>query len=187
MLKIIGLSSRKRSGKDSIGQYLEREHGYTIDYFAKPLKEAVRNIFHWSKAHTDGPVDKGEPDLKEAIDEFWGKSPRLVMQLFGTEVGRQIDVEVWVKSLQLRVQQGLASGHVKYVVTDVRFPNERDMIRRLGGVVWRVERPSLGASGDLHPSETALDNLTDWDAVIVNDGSFEDLYLKVQEALSSSK
>lgn len=183
MLKLIGLSGRKRSGKDSIGQYLEREHGYTIDYFAKPLKEAVRNIFHWSKAHTDGPMDKSEPDLKEAVDEFWGKSPRLVMQLFGTEVGRQIDVEVWVKSLQLRVQQGLDSGAVKYAITDVRFENEAEIIKKLGGEVWRVERPGLPASGDLHPSETSLDSYQHFDHVIVNDGTLDDLYRKVSAAL----
>lgn len=182
MIRLIGLSGRKRSGKDSIGHYLESEHGYTIDYFAKPLKEAVRNIFYWSKAHTDGPTDEGEPDLKEAIDPFWGLSPRFVMQRFGTEVGRQIDVEVWVKSLQLRVQRGLDSGHVQYAITDVRFPNEAELIRRLGGQVWRVERPSLPVSTDMHSSETSLDNYG-FDVVLVNDGSLEDLYRKVENAL----
>lgn len=185
MLKLIGLSGRKRSGKDSIGSYLEHEHGYTIDYFAKPLKEAVRNIFHWSKAHTDGPM-KGEPDLKEAVDPFWDLSPRIVMQRFGTEVGRQIDAEVWVKSLQLRVQQGLDSGHVKYVITDVRFENEAALIKKLGGEVWRVERPSLPVSGDMHPSETSLDRYN-FDRVIVNDGTLEDLYLEVEAMLKSSR
>lgn len=179
-IKLIGISGRKRSGKDTIGSFLEREHGFTIDYFAKPLKTAVRDIFHWTKEHTDG-------DLKEVVDPFWGLSPRVVMQRFGTEVGRQIDADVWAKSLQLRMQQGLGSGHVKYVVTDLRFPNEMAMLRGLGGVVWRVNRPSLGEPGDLHPSETALDYVTDWDAIIVNDGSFEDLYIKVEQALAASK
>jgi len=186
MLKLIGISGRKRSGKDSIGQYLESQRGYTIDYFAKPLKEAVRSIFHWSKAHTDGPMDKGEPDLKEAIDPFWGKSPRLVMQLFGTEVGRQIDTQVWVKSLQLRVQQGLDSGHVKYAITDVRFENEAALIKELGGEVWRVERPSLPVSNDVHPSETSLDNYK-FDRVLVNDGTLDDLYLEVEALLRASQ
>jgi len=182
MHKLIGISGRKRSGKDSIGSYLERRHGFTVDYFAKPLKEAVRNIFHWTRAHTDGPMDKDEPDLKEAVDEFWGLSPRVVMQRFGTEVGRQIDVNVWVKSLQLRVQQGLDTGKVQYVITDVRFPNEADLIHKMGGKVWRIERPSLGPGVDLHPSETSLD-AHEFDQVIINDGSLEDLYAKVEDIL----
>ncbi len=176
MKKLIGLSGKKRSGKDSIGSYLEREHGYTVDYFAKPLKEAVRNTFHWTKAHTDG-------DLKEVVDPFWGKSPRQVMQLWGTETGRAIDVEIWVKSFQLRVQHGLDSGHVKYVITDVRFENEYAIIKKLGGEVWRVERPSLPVSTDMHPSETSLDSYNHFDQVIMNDGTLEDLYRKVEKAL----
>lgn len=176
ILKLIGLSGRKRSGKDTIGSFLEREHGFTIDYFAKPLKAAVRDVFHWTKAHTDG-------DLKEVVDPFWGLSPRVVMQRFGTEVGRQIDGEVWAKSLQLRVQQGLDSGHVKYAITDVRFPNEAELIKKLGGQAWRVERPSLGPAVDRHPSETSLDDYA-FDHVIVNDGSLDDLYNRVAGLLA---
>ena len=62
-------------------------------------------------------------------------------------------------------------------MTDVRFPNEAQRIKDLGGVVWRVKRPGVGPA-NYHESETALD---DWpfDAVLENDGNLVDLSLKV--------
>jgi hypothetical protein len=63
--------------------------------------------------------------------------------------------------------------HPCVVVDDVRFPNEAQLIKSMGGQLWRIERPGLtDATG--HSSEGGL---ADWefDRVIVNDGTVEDL------------
>lgn len=84
---------------------------------------------------------------------------------------REDDPDVWIRSVYSKI---LAARPAVAVVTDVRFPNELDMIRAMGGEAWKVERrhadgspfvdPSRPAT---HESETALDGAA-WDRVIVN-------------------
>lgn len=170
---IIGLGFRKRAGKDEIANYLQWRYGYARAAFAEPLKEAAKIIFGWTDAHVHG-------ELKEVVDEFWGFTPRWALQTMGTEAMRNnIDQQIWVKATMRKV---VGVGDI--VVTDVRFPNEAEAIKAAGGVLWRVDRPDLGPATDLHPSETALLGYDAWDAVIVNDGSLQDLGRKVEEALN---
>lgn len=72
----------------------------------------------------------------------------------------------------------------KWILTDCRFPNEAQAIKDRGGIIIRVNRlfdDEMGytAPQHLHPSETSLDNWNfDW--VINNDGTIEDLIIKVK-------
>ena len=61
----------------------------------------------------------------------------------------------------------------KLVFTDVRFPNEAEMIKSLGGEIWRIQRPGIAPINN-HPSESAMD---DWqfDKVILNSAGVEGL------------
>jgi hypothetical protein len=63
------------------------------------------------------------------------------------------------------------------LITDVRFPNEVAFCQRYGEAI-KVERPSLpplrGMAG-AHASELALLDFQDWDAIIKNKGTLEDL------------
>jgi hypothetical protein len=60
-----------------------------------------------------------------------------------------------------------------WVITDVRFPNEAEAIKKRGGKVISVVRPGHMDTGN-HPSETALDGYN-FDYVMYNDGSLESL------------
>ena len=62
----------------------------------------------------------------------------------------------------------------KYVIDDVRFPNEKDMIEQMGGVCWYVVRPTMSNISN-HISETSLE-WRQFDNVIVNNHSLN--YLK---------
>jgi hypothetical protein len=174
-MRLIGMTGRKRSGKDTVGAYLRMEHGFAQESFAKPLKEAVRYIYGWGHEHLDG-------SLKEVVDPYWQTTPRAVLQFLGTEIGRQLDANIWVKSLQRRLEsiQTGSGGPTSFVITDVRFPNEAAAIKSWGGFVVDVVRPQApealadGRDSD-HPSETALDLYADWDGVIINDGTIEQL------------
>lgn len=106
-------------------------------------------------------------------------TPRLVLQLLGTEGGRDvIHPNIWVNATLGDLKE---DDHI--IVTDVRFPNEVEGIKRKGGKVIKIIRPSV-VSTSTHPSETSLNNYTDWDYVIVNDGTLEDLEAKVKEMLT---
>jgi hypothetical protein len=69
----------------------------------------------------------------------------------------------------------------KVVFSDVRYPNEADAIKELGGEVWRVGREGYGAAND-HESEHALDGY-DFDAVISNADTIEYLHAEVKKLL----
>lgn len=106
-------------------------------------------------------------------------TPRLLMQLIGTECVRTIiHPNAWVNALFADY-----NSDKKWVITDTRFPNEANRIKELGGVMVRIERPeNCGMVVSNHESETALDNY-DFDIVITNDGTIEDLINQINEKL----
>jgi hypothetical protein len=157
--KVLGFSGLKRSGKDTAAEILREEcRRYSVHRiaFADSLREALRAVFGFSDEQMFG-------SQKEEVDPFWGLSYRQAAQRVGTDLFRdQLDPQVWIKSWQKRVlaaddkncQMREAMYAVKpllVLVTDVRFPNEADAIRELGGEVWRIRREGLPFDG--HASE----------------------------------
>ena len=132
-------------------------------------------------------------------------TPRKMMQLLGTEAGRKIiHPNIWVNTLMNEYIPYLeklptdSNANVqkyhrepKWLIPDTRFPNEAQAVRDRGGILIRVNRPpsletnrlpdSLQDMREKHPSETALDEWTDWDYLIENDGTIEQLLTKVKE------
>jgi hypothetical protein len=96
---------------------------------------------------------------------------RRLLQWWGTEYRRAQDPDYWTKAWGRRAEQyDLARIHI--LVDDVRFMNELNVIRAHGGLIVKIERPGfLGANN--HSSETSLDGFTDWDAIVINDGTLE--------------
>lgn len=191
---LIGLVGFAGSGKDTVGDLLEQEHGYTKDSFARPLKDAVAMIFGWDREAVEGTTPESRL-WREVPDEFWSEkfgkpfSPRLALQLMGTEAGRNVfHQDVWVISLLKR-----AEGK-NIVVTDVRFKNEIAAIRDQSGLIVRVKRGEeplwYNMAWDANHGDTAALKLmkdlgvhqSEWDWIgsdinitITNDGSLSDL------------
>lgn len=132
-------------------------------------------------------------------------TPRKLLQLLGTECGREIiHPNIWVNSLfsnygnyvgdtpiykeNLEQQYEIANTEpiIKYpnwIITDVRFPNEAQAIKDRNGLLIKINRHSdfeNAISDTIHPSETQLDDYKDWDYVIENDGTIEDLIDKIK-------
>ena len=168
MIRLIGLTGKARSGKDTVGSYLAEEHGYRTYAMASPIKEACRVMFGWDDRHLHG-------DLKEVIDPVYGVTPREAMQKLGTEFGRgMINTKLW----ELRAGQEIlkASNHL-VVVTDIRFDNEAELIKKLGGVVINIERPNRDEIKGVkaHQSEKGIKpELIDYN--INNNDTLETLY-----------
>ena len=143
---ILGLTGRAGAGKDTAAAAL-RTLGFERVAFADPLREMLRAL-GLRDEHMVGPA-------KELPVPHLGLSFRRLAQTLGTEWGRALDPELWVKVARDRVRTALERGkHV--VVTDVRFDNEARMIRDAGGRVVRIERP--GADPVLeHASEAGVD------------------------------
>lgn len=178
-LECIGLSGWARAGKDTAADYLVEKHGYTKMSFASPMKEALYRLN--PRITVDNVVNTA---LRVGVDAYgWddlkehGPEVRGLLQRFGTEVGRNMFGEdFWVDASLRSIPDGS-----KVVFADVRFPNEADTIRELGGKVWRINRIGFNAAND-HISEHALDEYK-FDLVVDNNSSIEYLYNKVETLL----
>ena len=174
---LIGITGSKSNGKDTIANYLVLRYKFLSTSVAKPLKDAVKPLFCFSEEQLNDPV------LKETIDPRWGVSPRTVLQKLGTDIIREhisiilpgIGTNFWVKRLEMELDK---LAQEKVVVSDIRFPNEIDMIKRRGGIVIAVERNNVGNGTDKHKSETSID-FSQANIVIQNNSSLKDLYEKV--------
>jgi len=131
-------------------------------------------------------------------------TPRYALQTLGTEWGRHCYSNVWIE-YALRVAAKLAEGGYVYygdtglmggghgdsfppmnvVTPDLRFKNEVDTFRKAGAKLLRIVRPGAGLAGSAgrHASEAEQESIPDelFDAVIVNNGTLDDLALKVRE------
>lgn len=178
----IGLLGAKRSGKNTVADYLTEKYGYAQLAFADPMRAMARAINPiivndgLSPCRYADVVDEHGYDLaKELYPEV-----RRFLQVLGTEAVRNVlGKDTWIKHLGQRVEE-LVQSRTPFVVTDVRFPNEFDTLD-WRAVMWRVYRPGLD-SADTHVSETALD---DWDVdtTLINNGSIEDLHARIEDVL----
>lgn len=162
---IIGLSGYARSGKDSTAELLCLNYGYRRVSFADPIREALMRL----------NPRVGDMPLSILVEDYgWDlakQNPevRRLMQVLGTEVGRSMfGDDVWIKMAlrDLRPED-------KVVISDVRYPNEADAIKQLGGSLWRINRHNHQAVNG-HKSEHAMDNYM-FNHVIYNDGTLDDL------------
>ena len=166
---VIGFAGKARSGKDTAGKYLVDEYQFLRYSFAQPLKDATKIMFHL----TDKQIEN-----KEKPAEPWGRSPRELYQKVGTDIARNIDVNVWVKGADIFRQENPGRS---IVITDVRFSNEAFWIRSHGGVVIFLESKTRGIHEHTgHSSENGLTG-KDVDLIMENDGTIEAFHEKLEE------
>ena len=113
---------------------------------------------------------------KEKAIEPWGRSPRQLYQLLGTDIARTIDVNVWVKNADMFINS--VPGR-SVVITDVRFSNEAFWIRNKVGIVVYINRDQKEISDRGHSSENGLTG-EDVDVYLENDGTINALYEKLE-------
>lgn len=156
-MKLIGLMGAAGSGKSTAAAHLVKEHGFVEVTMAGPLKDLCAKFFDWDRDRLDelGYKEGQDPKLPE------GWSRRRVLQHVGTECFRTIDPNVWIKQV-LRQMDNVWSDEeatkTPIVISDIRFPNEVDLIRANGGLTVRVERIDLDFKSmtPAHASEDAL-------------------------------
>lgn len=167
---IVGIGYRIGAGKDSMASFMEEYSGFQILRFADALKEAACTIFGWDRAQLE------DLTFKMSKDEFWGETPRVLLQRMGTEAMREnIRKDIWVKALERRIRD---SAYTKIVIPDVRFVNEVEAVKAWGGYAVKVVRPNFTppnatAQQLQHKSETELDTYDGWFATVVNDGDLD--------------
>jgi len=134
-------------------------------------------------------------------------TPRKLLQLIGTEGGRDlIHPDIWANALfadYFKPCEEYKNGNrtkcmcyrkeddstlcesdsPNWIITDSRFPNDVERTRGMGGVLIRVNRSECEDRENEHASETALDGFDEWDYVIENNGTIEELIEQVRTIL----
>ena len=171
---VIGFAGKARSGKDTAAKYICDTFNCLHYSFAKPIKESIKIMFQLT--------DEQERNKEVAI-EPWGISPRIMYQRIGTEVGRSLDPNIWVKNAELFTKKH--PGRT-VVISDVRFSNEALWIRNKGGVVIHISRDkALRIHEHNHASEHGMDE-KDYDLTIHNNGTLDELHEKLYSLTESS-
>jgi hypothetical protein len=197
---IIGIGGKKFSGKTTLAQTFI-DHGYQKASFATSLKEYVGELYGWTQEQLNTPEGKESLlDYPVAWDEptcdrlsqiigleilgsnivFTGKSTfktrREALEYIGTDVLRQHDEGFHIKEFKRRFANGL------YVCDDLRFPNELEVLKQINGYCVYLIRPRIQLSSN-HASENSL-SASDFENVLMNDGTKEELYKKGERILS---
>jgi len=158
---IIGLAGKKRCGKDSVAAYLCAYYGFHQDSFAAPIRTFVASLCGYTLNELEA--------MKEEIHPLFGISPREMMQTLGTEWGRdRISKTVWLDSLIHRLKNR------RTVISDIRFDNEAEAIRKLGGTIIHLCRKGNEDTDD-HASEAGIKVLEE-DIYLPNNGTLVELY-----------
>lgn len=174
MIKLLGLTGKKQSGKSTIAEVAEEEFGFTRVALAEPLKNFILQCWPaFSPGHLWG-------DLKEDMVAVYGKSGRQVMQELGTDVLRGYDPDIWVRAMQDEIEFLERMGGGYYIIDDIRFPNEVEMVKEMGGEVWKVVR-SGQTEEDGHISE--LQALSGLSHILFNSLSLDLFKFKVRTRL----
>lgn len=185
-MKVIGVIGKAGSGKDTTADYIVDKYGGHKLAFAGPLKEAARHMFLFNDEQLYG-------DKKNNVDEYWRVTPRRVLQYIGTDVVREqfqhllpdVGNNFWLDNMKRRMQLLNVKDDECIVTSDTRFENEIEFIRKeMNGIIIRIDRPqnehTIQTGEKTHASEVVSDN---YDYLINNDGSLEDLYNKIDKIL----
>jgi hypothetical protein len=206
---IIGVCGFIGSGKDTIADYLVNFHEFRRESFASTLKDAVAAVFGWDRTMLEGRTKEAR-EWREQVDPWWAArldmptlTPRWILQYWGTEVCRKaFHDDIWIASLENK----LRTSKDNVVVSDCRFPNEIAAIKAQGGKIVWVQRGNLPEWYDIavqanlghnwavqelkmkkiHASETSWVG-TDFDAIVDNNGTIDDLYKQSAALIVSSE
>lgn len=173
MGQLIGLAGLAGSGKDTAANYLAEQIGADRYAFANPIRDGLKAMFNL----TDEDFER---DNKEKDIPSINASPRVLMQKLGTEFGRSISENLWIDVAQKKLNEA-TNG---LVISDVRFENEAEFIRKNGGQVWHIHRETPLDPVAEHPSELGI-KPRNGDLLISNNKSIESLHALIDNIIKN--
>jgi hypothetical protein len=186
-MKIIAICGYKRSGKDTIANYIQSTLSPNYSVHCKIstyLKEGCGAMFGFTK-------EQMETDLKEVVDPFWNITPRQAMQYMGTDV-MQYDIhkimpdigrDFWIKRFIHHIKNNLHEKHW-IIISDLRFNHEYIALKRHFDndlYVIKVDRKNDEIE-DTHPSEQEWKQIP-YNIEIDNNGTLSELYGRIDSCI----
>lgn len=202
-MKLVALAGKARSGKDTAAQVL-LDKGFKKLSFADELKRITAKVaghnledyyLDTKDAAYDSPLVLTSDFLNNLVTEISFSFPvpyaslkaivalagkeigshRELLQFVGTDIGRDlIDNEIWTTIFLSKAEE---LGEV--VTPDARFANERKLVNKVGGTNILIKREGTEIAESSHSSENDLGSEEEYDFVIENNGTIEDLRTEV--------
>lgn len=174
--QVVGFAGYAGCGKDTAADVLNM-FGYQRLAFADCLRDVVHEMFD---IPYEWMLDRKLKETPMDIPPY--KSPREILQYVGTEAMRAFYPEIWVSKVKRTIK---ANPGTKYVITDLRFPNEIEMFFELrdegiSTVTARINRAGVEQKF-AHSSESYITNLK-VDEVLKNEA--RNAYLFQKEVLN---
>lgn len=151
-----------------------------LNNYAENLKVLVNTFTSvMTKNHMLDSLIEAIDEIKITDDKYFENKnnvTRALLQIYGTEIFRnRVDKNYWAKQVKNRA---IESDADVIVVTDTRFPNEINVFNDINTddiqvITIRVERKT-GIINE-HASEIALDSHKEWNYIVDNNGSLNDL------------
>jgi len=184
MGKIIAFGGRIGSGKSVLASICQKA-GYKKLYFALPLKQLVANLIH-VRLEDINNLKNVEKDYKfndvdymflsrethipydlihKEMSQINFKTVRQLLQFIGTDLIRKYNTDWHVNKIKEMIDKT-----ENYVIDDVRFHNELNLIKELGGDTWFIIRPKIDNVSN-HESEITLTWKDFGNKIIINDSS----------------
>lgn len=212
---IIGVAGQKKHGKDTVANYLVKNYGYTQRAFADNLKELCAEAFSISLPRMYDENDKEKlfsmpiiafnqithilekvlesyrllpHDILAIYKKFHAKGSfsciRDILQFIGTDILRDLVDEDYHYNTVVKYfrENNITNG----VISDVRFPNERDNLALdfRDAKTILVIRPSLeNNETSNHASETSLGLQSEYNYTVYNDKKLSDLYSEIDKII----
>ena len=202
---IVGITGFIGSGKDTVADYLVNFHEFRRESFAATLKDAISSVFGWDRTLLEGRTKEAR-EWREQVDPWWAErlamptlTPRWILQYWGTEVCRKsFHDDIWIASLENKLRY----SRDNVVISDCRFPNEIEAIKRAGGMlvwvkrgelpVWYEDALAANRGSNVGANQMKLHKIhaSEWawlgcrfDHVIENDSSIDSLYSQVAKLI----
>jgi hypothetical protein len=182
-----------------------KELTYTLK--TSPTSELIQLLEAFSPSYRDKAFSSLSTWVNSCVRKAReGLTPRYCLQTLGTEWGRSIDPNLWVKigvqtafmllenpdlcykpqtGIKVREKADLRWGPTGIVITDGRFRNEILEVLKVGGKAIKIDRPNVSSTKSSHQSETEVVQipLNFFDYVIHNDGSMKNLQIKADSII----
>jgi hypothetical protein len=170
--KILAFGHKSRTGKDTATRLLIDFINKTCPAvsverraFADKVKEISYQLYRYAGMKPAAHYDLHAED-RAVILPLLGMDPVEVWVGVGNKI-RDIYQDTWIDIALLDCDAELI------IVSDLRYPNEADRIRRLGGFCVKIERDDAAIRDTV--ADNALNDYQDWDLVLENNSTQEAL------------
>jgi hypothetical protein len=182
----VGIAGYATSGKDEVANVFKNEFAFVGINMSDALDKYLQLLDPIIQVAYEGPTEGGDAswirldryaDIRRKMTYTDAKSikeVRELLQRLGTEVGRDIDPFLWTNLVARS-----AAMHERVVTTGIRYIEEMSPI----DVLIEVRRPGVGPVNS-HSSDAGMAQvLAKADYVIHNDGTLDELYVKVRKLI----